>query len=100
MEDIGVFHDIFHRNPMGFDPFMLSNIFENKIKASAVVEFQHSGFRLSQNCRFHGCLQILELLPRVSSLVSTFINTPEVILMRLVLDPHSKQGPYHFKLLN
>lgn len=30
MEDIGVFHDIFHRNPMGFDPFRLSNIFENK----------------------------------------------------------------------
>lgn len=62
-----------------------------QIKASAGVEFQHSGFRLSQNCRFHGYPQTLELLPRVSSLVSAFINTPEVILMRLVLDPHSKQ---------
>ena len=78
----------------------LISLITNVIKASAVLEFQHSGFRLSQNCRFHGCLQILELVPGGSSLVSAFINTPEVISMRLVLDPHSKQGPYHPKLLN
>lgn len=30
MEGIGAFHDIFHRNPMGFNPFVLSNIFDNK----------------------------------------------------------------------
>ena len=29
-EDIGAFHDIFHWNPMGFNPFVLSNIFDNK----------------------------------------------------------------------
>ena len=63
----------------------LISLITNKIKASAVVEFQHSSFRLSQNCRFHGCLQTLELVPRVFSLVSAFINTAEVILMRLVL---------------